>query len=107
MPKRKAKGRSAGSHGQKKRTERAAKAAARRERKSGLYLSPGDADFKKLSDQLKLQGLALRDVPGDGCVIVSRTKTALYSLWLSDGQGNFTILFPFSGTAFSEHLQHS
>ena len=42
---------------------------ARRERQAGLYLSPGDPDFKSLSDQLRVQGLALKDVPGDGWVI--------------------------------------
>lgn len=45
---------------------RESRAAARRERKAGLYLSPGDPDFKSLSDQLKVQGLTLRDVCGDG-----------------------------------------
>lgn len=63
MPKRKGR---RGSEG-----KREAKALARRERKRGLYLSPGDPDFKSLSEQLREQGLALRDVPGDGWVASS------------------------------------
>lgn len=57
MPKRSGKGREG---------RQEARALARRERKAGLYLSPGDPDFKSLTEQLRVQGLALKDVPGDG-----------------------------------------
>ena len=52
------------------------KAVARRERKAGLYCKPGDPDFKSLSEQLRVQGLALKDVLGDGwvCVMFNQTK---------------------------------
>ena len=50
----------------KKLAERHVKALARRERKTGLYCKPGDPDFKSLSEQLQAQGLALKDVLGDG-----------------------------------------
>ena len=62
MPKRKSQGR------KQAQVERHAKATARRERKAGLYCKPGDADFKNLSEQLRVQGLALKDVLGDGYV---------------------------------------
>lgn len=52
--------------GRKKQQERSVKAALRRERKAGAYLNPGDPDFKSFSNQLAVQGLALKDVPGDG-----------------------------------------
>ncbi len=63
MPKRKSQG--------KKQAERHAKAVARRERRAGLYCKPGDPDFKSLSEQLRVQGLALKDVLGDGYVSYS------------------------------------
>ena len=49
-----------------KQKERNIRAALRRERKAGAYLNPGDPDFKSFSNQLAVQGLALKDVPGDG-----------------------------------------
>ncbi|MCG8620540.1 MAG: hypothetical protein MJE68_00895 [Proteobacteria bacterium] len=49
-----------------KQQERLTRAALRRERKSGAYLNPGDPDFKSFANQLAVQGLALKDVPGDG-----------------------------------------
>lgn len=52
--------------GAAKKKERAVRAAYRRERKAGTYLTPGDPDFKSFSNQLAIQGLKLRDVPGDG-----------------------------------------
>lgn len=63
MPKRK--------KGNDRESRREAKALARRERKAGLYLSPGDPDFRSLSEQLRVQGLVLRDVLGDGWVASS------------------------------------
>ena len=55
------------SHGRKgKQKERIVRAAKRRERQSGTYLNPGDPDFKSFANQLALQGLELKDVPGDG-----------------------------------------
>ena len=63
------KGRHGAGGGPAKRKERAVRAAHRKERKSGAYLSPGDPDFKSFSNQLAVQGLKLRDVPGDGCVL--------------------------------------
>ena len=48
--------------------KREARAQAKRERRSGLYLSRGDPDFKALSEQLRVEGLALKDVAGDGWV---------------------------------------
>ena len=45
---------------------RDARAVSRRERKAGLYMKPGDPEFKDLAAQLRVQGLRLRDVPGDG-----------------------------------------
>ena len=73
MPKRKAK------HGGRgrKHAELADKALARRERRAGLYVSPGDPDFKSLSEQLEVHGLALRDVPGDGCVAWDSQSTVI------------------------------
>lgn len=59
MPKkRKSKG---GSHGRKQE-----RAVSRRERKAGTYIKAGDPEFKDLSAQLGVQGLILKDVPGDG-----------------------------------------
>ncbi|XP_064385144.1 OTU domain-containing protein 3-like isoform X3 [Halichondria panicea] len=55
-----------GGGGGSKRKERAVRAAYRQERKAGAYLCPGDPDFKSFSNQLAVQGLTLRDVPGDG-----------------------------------------
>lgn len=49
-----------------KQRERITRTALRRERKSGAYLNPGDPDFKSFANQLAVQGLALKDVPGDG-----------------------------------------
>ena len=49
-----------------KQQERLTRAALRRERKTGTYLNPGDPDFKSFANQLAVQGLALKDVPGDG-----------------------------------------
>ena len=49
-----------------KQKERITRDALRRERKSGAYLNPGDPDFKSFANQLAVQGLALKDVPGDG-----------------------------------------
>lgn len=60
--------------GASKRKERAVRAAYRRERKSGGYLSPGDPDFKSFSNQLEVQGLRLQDVPGDGWVHGGKTS---------------------------------
>ena len=59
MPKRKT--RKGGSHA--RREERA---VSRRERRTGRYIKPGDPEFRDLSTQLQVQGLALKDVPGDG-----------------------------------------
>lgn len=42
------------------------RAVSRRERKAGTYIKPGDPEFKDLSTQLGVQGLTLKDVPGDG-----------------------------------------
>ena len=55
---------------------RAAKIAAKRERKAGQYLGRGDPDYKSLSAQLRVQGLALKDVPGDGWVSTLATHPA-------------------------------
>ena len=61
-----------GRHGRKresggaKKKERVVREALRRERKAGAYLSPGDPDFRSFANQLAVQGLRLRDVPGDG-----------------------------------------
>ena len=52
-----------------KQQERITRAALRRERKAGAYLNPGDPDFKSFANQLAVQGLALKDVPGDGWVM--------------------------------------
>ena len=49
-----------------KQQERITRAALRREGKSGAYLNPGDPDFKSFANQLAVQGLTLKDVPGDG-----------------------------------------
>jgi OTU domain-containing protein 3 len=49
-----------------KQQERITRATLRRERKSGAYLNPGDPDFRSFANQLAVQGLALKDVPGDG-----------------------------------------
>lgn len=57
MPKRK-------KSGAKARKEE--RAVSRRERKAGTYIKPGDPEFRDLSTQLRVQGLALKDVPGDG-----------------------------------------
>ena len=64
MPRTKSKRKNQG----RKQAERHAKAIARRERKAGSYCKPGDPDFKSLSEQLRVQGLALKDVLGDGYV---------------------------------------
>ncbi len=66
-----------------KKKERAVRAAYRRERRSGSYLSPGDPDFKSFSNQLAVQGLRLRDVPGDGCVGSGYLSTSVSRLKLS------------------------
>ena len=63
--KRRAGGRSSSSGGGRGGKDRA---AARRERKQGRYLSPGDGDYQQLAQQLRKEGLTLKDVPGDGCV---------------------------------------
>ena len=58
-----------------KKKERAVRAAIRRERKAGAYLSPGDPDFKSFSNQLAIQGLKLKDVSGDGYkYIINKTS---------------------------------
>lgn len=49
-----------------KQQERSVKTALKRERKAGAYLNPGDPDFKSFANQLAVQGLALKDVLGDG-----------------------------------------
>lgn len=48
-------------HGKKRERE-----ISRRERRAGIYIKRGDPDFKSLSAQLQVQGLVLKDVPGDG-----------------------------------------
>jgi len=69
MPKKKrGKGRSSRSKGGRGKGKN--REVARRERRLGQYLSPGDEDYKQLSQQLRKEGLALKDVPGDGCVCV-------------------------------------
>lgn len=60
-------GRSKGSHGGGKKARD--RAAARRERRQGHYLSPGDEDYRQLAQQLRKEGLCIKDVPGDGCVL--------------------------------------
>ena len=69
MPKKK-RGKGGGSRSKGARGKGRDRAAARRERRLGQYLSPGDEDYKQLSQQLRKEGLALKDVPGDGCVCV-------------------------------------
>lgn len=49
-----------------KMQERRVRAALRKERKAEAYLSPGDPEFKSFANQLAVQGLAFKDVPGDG-----------------------------------------
>ncbi len=84
MPKKKRGGRSSNSRGgAKKKKDRA---AARRERLQGRYLSPGDEDYQQLSQQLRKEGLTLKDVPGDGCVSVcmlEETAEAAIGMWSS------------------------
>lgn len=46
-----------------KKKERAVRQALKRDRR---YLKEGDPEFKSLTDQLAIQGLRLKDVPGDG-----------------------------------------
>ena len=46
-----------------KKKERAVRQALKRDRR---YLKEGDPEFKSLTDQLAIQGLQLKDVPGDG-----------------------------------------
>lgn len=78
MPKKRKSG--GGASGRSGRKGKAKRASARKERKSGLYLSPGDADYKQLSEQLSREGLALRDVPGDGwvCIVVEKEGTCSF-----------------------------
>ena len=49
-----------------KQEERSIRSALKKERKAGAYLNPGDPDFKSFATQLSIQGLALKDVAGDG-----------------------------------------
>ena len=63
MPKVKGKG---SSDKRSKQEERRIREALKKERKAGSYLHPGDPDFKSFATQLSIQGLALKDVAGDG-----------------------------------------
>jgi len=49
----------------RKRDERAARAAYRKEKKAQSYLAD-DNNFQSFSGQLSKLGLQLRDIPGDG-----------------------------------------
>ena len=71
-----------GGGGASKRKERAVKLAYRQERKAGAYLCPGNPDFKSFSNQLAVQGLTLKDVPGDGCVCTNTISVASQLLCL-------------------------